>query len=112
MSSIARWSYKYTATVKPFEAVDGMTGAILYGAEYDILCNVTAAVNEERLMGGASGANGNEAVATHVIYTEDGRPQKGDMIQFVESDGWQEILSRTFWDMTAFGDIPDYKLVT
>lgn len=109
MSSIARWSYKYTATVKPFEAVDGMTGAILYGAEYDILCNVTAAVNEERL---PSGANGNEAVATHVIYTEDGRPQKGDMIQFVESDGWQEILSRTFWDMTAFGDIPDYKLVT
>ena len=67
MSSIARWSYKYTATVKPFEAVDGMTGETLYGAEYDILCNVTAAVKEERWMGGTSGANGHEAGATHVI---------------------------------------------
>ena len=112
MSSIARWSYKYTATVKPFAAVDGMTGETLYGAEYDIACNVTAALNEVRLSTGPDGANGNEAVATHVIYTEDGRPQKDDMIKFVESEGWQKILSRTFWDMAAFGDTPDYKLVT
>ena len=108
MSSIARWSYKYAATVTPATGLDGVTGAKTYGTPYDILCNVTAAVNDVR----AAGVNGMEAVATHVIYTEDARPQKGDLIEFVESDGPREILDRTFWDMAAFNDTPDYKLVT
>ena len=112
MSSIARWSYTYKATVAPFVGLDGVTGQTLYGTPYEIMCNVAAVTVEERAIGGMSSANGMENNAQHVIYTEDGRPQKGDMIQFVESDGWQEILSRTFWDMAAFGDVPDYKLVT
>lgn len=112
MSSIARWSYKYAATVTPATGLDGVTGAKTYGTPYDILCNVTAAVNEVRQAGGQQGVNGMEAVATHIIYTEDARPQKGDLIEFVESGGPREILDRTFWDMAAFNDTPDYKLVT
>lgn len=112
MSSIARWSYKYTATVTPWLGLDGVTGANTYGTPYEIACNVTAVRSDERGIGGKAGANGIEAVATHTIYTEDARPQKGDLIEFAESGGAREILDRTFWDMAAFGDTPDYKLVT
>lgn len=112
MSSIANWTYTYPATVYPFLGIDGVTGASSYGAPYEIMCSVTAITEDERLIGGQSGAGGIEANAKHIIYTEDGRPQKDDLIEFVESGGRRMILDRTFWEMTAFEDTPDYKLVT
>jgi len=112
VSSIANWSYTYAATVTPFLDINGVTGKPEFGDPYSILCNVTAVEDEKRAVGGQSGANGHELVATHVIYTEDGRPQEGDMIEFEGSNGKQKILHRTFWEMTAFNDTPDYKLVT
>lgn len=109
MSSIANWSYTYKATVTPFLGEDGVSGDIEYGAPYEIMCNV-AAMEKQEIYTAAN--SGRETVATHTIYTEDGRPKKGDMIEFVGSDGKREILDKTFWEMTAFGDTPDYKLVT
>ena len=112
MSNTANWSYTYPATVYPFEGMDGITGADSYGTPYQIMCNVTAVTATEKLLGGQSGAQGIVANATHVIYTEDARPQKDDLIEFVESGGKRKIIDRTFWEMTAFGETPDYKLVT
>lgn len=108
MSSIANWSYTYQATVTPAGEIDGVTGATQLGTPYTIMCNVTAVEDEKR----QAAQSGHELVGKHVIYTEDGRPQEGDMIEFVGSNGKQKILHRTFWEMTAFNDTPDYKLVT
>lgn len=107
MSSIARWSYKYPATVKPFSAYDQRSGATTYGAEFDILCGVVGATDQDRVSVG-----GQEMLAKHVIYTEDARPKYLDLIKFDGSDGWEEIRHKTFWEMAAFNDVPDYKLMT
>lgn len=106
MSSIARWSYKATATIKPFISIDDWSGAVTYGPEYTIACNWTAEAEQYRTSDGA------EFVSRHVIYTEDLRPKRLDMIQFDGSDGWEEIRDRTVWDMALFGDTPDVKLTT
>ncbi|AZV95469.1 glycoprotein [Bordetella sp. J329] len=63
-------------------------------------------------LGGQSGPQGAEFVSRHIIYTEDRRPKRLDLIQFDGSDGWEEIRDRTEWDMSPFGDTPDVKLVT
>lgn len=89
-------------------SLDQITGAATYGAEYAIKCSVTAATSDDR----AADANGVERIARHVIYTEDARPKKLDLITFAGADGWEEIIGRTMWEMSAFGDEPDYKLVT
>ena len=107
MSLIARWSYKFTATVKPFEAYDQRTGATSYGVEFDILCGVVGVSDQDRVSVG-----GQEMLAKHVIYTEDARPKCLDLIKFDGSDGWEEIRHKTFWEMSAFNDTPDYKLLT
>lgn len=109
MSSFADWIYTYPATVTPYLGEDGVTGVIQYGTPYDIMCSVTAVEKQEIF---TSANSGKETVGTHTIYTEDPRPRKGDMIEFVGSDGKQEILDRTFWEMSAFEDTQDYKLVT
>lgn len=108
MSKIARWSYKYKATVTPFLGENGVTGEIDYGPAYEIACNIIGMVKQESY----TAANGRETVGTHTIYTEDPRPKKGDMIEFAGVDGQQEILDWTLWEMAAFKDTPDYKLVT
>lgn len=112
MSSIARWSYKAKAIVRPFVSMDDWTGATIYGDEYEIACNWTAEAEQVREAGGQSGARGVEFISKHIIYTEDPRPKYLDLIAFDGSDGWEEIRSITAWDMAMFGDVPDYKLVT
>ena len=113
MSSIARWSYKFTATVTPVTGIDGVTGETTFGTPYTIACNIEATqVSDIRPPGGAAGIDGDEWINSHTIYTEDARPQKGDMIEFDGSDGKQVIRGRTMWDMLMFNDTPDYKLVT
>lgn len=114
MSSVARWSYKNTATVKPFVSMDDWTGATVYGPEYTIACTWTADSEQVRETGGQSGARGAEFVSKHTIFTEDRRPKYLDLIMFDGSDGWEEIRAVTSWDMSSLGepDSPDFKLVT
>lgn len=107
MSSIARWSYTFKATVKPYVSVDQRTGETTYGGEYEIDCNVVAATSQDRVKDGEK-----ELLANHIVYTEDERPKYLDLIKFDGSNGWEEIRHRTFWEMTAFNDTPDFKLTT
>lgn len=44
--------------------------------------------------------------------TEDRRPKYLDLIHFDGSNGWEEIRSVTNWDMSFFGEQPDFLLVT
>lgn len=106
MSSISRWSYANVATIKPFLGINDWTGEINYGAEYEIACTWAAESVQQR------GNDGAEFISRHVIYTEDLRPKKLDLISFDGSDGWEEIRDRTLWDMSMFDDVPDVKLVT
>ena len=112
MSSVARWSYKSTATIKPFVSLNMETGQSIYGDEFTIACNWTAESKPERESGGQSGARGAEFISQHIIYTEDARPKYLDLIQLANHTDWEEIRSVTEWDMAMFKDTPDYKLVT
>ena len=111
MSSIARWTYTNTATVKPFNGMD-MWGNESYGTEYEIACTWTAVDSDERMMGGQSGAGGSELILKHEVYTEDARPKYMDMILLNGATEWEKIRERTGWDMSPFADTPDFKLVT
>ncbi|MBV7482523.1 hypothetical protein [Bordetella sp. BOR01] len=112
MSNTANWSYTNTATVRPFVRQDLMTGESEYGEPYTIACTWAASNEMERDLGGQSGARGAEFIGRHVIYTEDPRPKYLDMIMFDGSNGWEEIRSVTNWDMSFFGETPDFRLVT
>lgn len=108
MSGIARWSYTAKAQVKPLLKGPRRGGSATYGDPYEILCTYTALQ--------LSKMEASAALLGHVIryeiYTEDPRPGKGDLIQLPDTDEWQKILDRTVWDMSPFGQNPDYKLVT
>ncbi len=109
MSATAAWSYTNVATVRPFVSIDLMTQATIYGDEYEIACTWAAKSEQMRDDDGA------EFVSRHEIFTEDERPKYLDMILLAGDDpvtGWQEIRSRTWWDMSFFGEAPDFKLVT
>lgn len=112
MSNTANWSYTNEATIRPFISIDQMTGETLYGEEYTIACTWEAKHELVRAGGGQSGAQGAEFVSRHMIYTEDKRPKYLDMIKFTGSAGWEQIRSVTNWDMSFFGEEPDFLLVT
>lgn len=112
MSSIARWTYKNKATVKPLLSTDDWSGERVYGEPFEIACNWIADAKQERESGGQSGARGAEFISQHIIYTEDPRPKFMDMISLGDSGVWEEIRSRVDWEMALFADTPDYKLVT
>lgn len=105
MSEIARWSYVNTATVRPFVSMSEWGGKT-YGTEYEIACTFIAEASQAR------DSNGAEFVGKHTVYTEDARPGYLDMIRLGGMDEWEEIRSRTAWDMEMFGDTMDFKLVT
>lgn len=111
MSNTANWTYTNVAQVRP---VIGRSeyGGKTYGPVYTIACTWTADNSMQRGMGGQGGAQGSEFIGRHTIYTEDARPQYGDELMFEGSNGWEEIRARTNWDMSFFGETPDYKLVT
>lgn len=112
MSATANWSYTNVATVRPRLKMDLKTQQTIYGDEYQIACTWEAKNETVRDAGGQSGAQGSEFISRHMIYTEDARPKYLDLIQFEGSDGWEEIRSRTNWDMSFFGEEPDFLLVT
>lgn len=109
MSAIARWSYKNTATVRPFMSEDTYAGTIIYGDEYAIACTWAAESKEMR------DANGAEFVSRYIIWSEDARPKHRDLIKLntVAVTDWQEIRDHMEWDMECLGDpMPDYRTVT
>lgn len=112
MSATANWSYTNVATVKPRLKMDLKTQQTIYGDEYQIACTWEAKNENVRDAGEQGGAQGSEFISRHMIYTEDARPKYLDLIQFEGSDGWEEIRSRTNWDMSFFGEQPDFLLVT
>jgi len=112
MSATANWSYTNVATVRPFLSLDQWTGQAVYGEPYEIACTWTADNSQERMAGGQGGSQGAEFIAKHTIFTEDRRPKYLDLIMFDGSDGWEEIRAVTTWDMSPFGEEPDFKLVT
>lgn len=111
MSVTASWSYTNTATVRPLLG-HGEWGEASYGPEYEIACTWTAVDLQQRMAGGQSGAQGAEWIVKHEVFTEDKRPQQLDQIKLNGSDLWEEIRERTSWDMSPFGEEPDFKLVT
>lgn len=105
MSETSRWVYTNTATVKPYLGQDEW-GNASYGVEYTIACTWAAVSQQER------DATGAEFVSRFEIFTEDDRPNVLDMILLNGDTQWQEIRSRTWWDMSPFGEVPDYRIVT
>ena len=112
MSTTANWSYTNTATIKPYAGQDEW-GATTYGTEYAIACTWTSNEDQQRGYGGQSGAQGAERVTGHKVYTEDARPKMLDQIKLDNGlDEWDEIRSVTSYDMSFFGEIPDYLIET
>lgn len=108
MSAVSRWSYKNTATVRPFVSEDQYTGDIVYGDEYVFACTWAAESKQMRDM------NGDEFVSRYIIWSEDARPKHRDLIKLntVAETDWQEIKDHMEWDMAMFNDVPDYRTVT
>lgn len=106
MSKTANWSYTNTATVKPLLGFDQWTQQSTYGDEYIINCTWEAKSEQMR------DSEGNEFVTKNIIYTEDSRPNYLDLIKLNGKDDFEEIRSVTEWDMSFFGETPDFKVVT
>lgn len=106
MSETARWVYTNKAQVRPFLGIDMRTGARQYGAAYEIACTWTAESEQQRADDGA------EFVSRRTIFTEDPRPKFLDLVLVEGGSEWEEVRSKTDWDMSFFGENPDYKLVT
>lgn len=107
VSSIARWSYKNTAWVRPLlETTDRWSGARQYGEPYEIACNWIAEHRQERAN------DGQEFIGRHTFFTEDPRPKFMDQIRREGFEDWEEIRSTTNWEMAMFNDTPDFRLVT
>lgn len=115
MSSISRWSYANTATVRPRVGLDQFNGGVTWGTPYEIACTWTGQAETVRLQ--RDGMPILEYQAKNVIYTEDPRPRRGDEITLnAISDAAsqpQEIQDVTEWDMSAFGeaDSPDFRII-
>jgi len=109
VSSIARWSYTERASVRPYLGRNGTTNQINYGPAYEIWCDFAATAENHM------DEKKQEFVSTYLIYTEDDRPKYMDQITLLSTSANpvpQEIKKRTMWPMSAFGDIPDFLLVT
>lgn len=111
MSATANWSYTNTATVKPFVSEDGMTGVIEYGEPFDIACTWAA---EAKTFNNSASKGGGEYVSNYITWSEDPRPKARDLILLHSpvATEWQEIRDHIEWDMSFFGETPDYRTIT
>lgn len=87
-------------------SLDMMTGMSVYGDQYPIACTWVSKTQQVR------DKNGAEFISEYEIYTESALPAYLDEISIDGGVTWQEIRSVTQWDMSFFGETPDYKLVT
>jgi hypothetical protein len=106
MSNTANWSYTNTAIVRPLVSFDQWTQQSIYGDEYEIACTWEAKSEQMR------DSNGAEFVTKNIIYTEDARPRHLDLIKLNGKDNFEEIRTVNEFDMSFFGETPDYKVVT
>lgn len=106
MSTTANWTYTNTATVEPFLGEDLFNGGTSYGEPFDIACTWVTK-SEQR-----QDDRGKEFVSRHVIYTEDARPKYRDRITLNGAAIAEEIRAVTGYDMSFFGESPDFELVT
>ena len=105
MSNTANWSYTNVAEVRPVLGRD-QYGQPTYGAVYEIACTWAAEGKQER------DAQGLEFTGRNTYWTEDPRPRYGDEIRQKGETLWEPIRARMSWDMSPFGEIPDFRLVT
>lgn len=113
MSNTANWSYTQTAQVKPWISYDTKSQDSVYGDPYEIKCTWSARAEQRTSLGGQSSAGGDEFVSKHFIYTEDKRPKALDLILINDPKAqWEEIKAIDFYDMSFFGEEPDFTLVT
>lgn len=108
MSAIARWSYTNTAIVYPFVSKNDFTGVVIYGEPYPIACTWTAGAGEQRYQNGDQV----EFVAKSLIWTENPAPKHLDQIEMPGSYGRETIRAIKHYDMSPFGDVPDFELAT
>lgn len=121
MSTIAEWSYASVATVWPFVSHDSWSGATVYGSPYRIRVGWEGKAEQRKDSDGA------EFTTRNIFWTESRNhdtglivpaPKRLDKIAKGEHAdaspvfGAEEIRSVTDWEMTAFGDIPDYEITT
>lgn len=92
--------------VRPFLGLDQWTQEATYGEPYQIACNWIAKSEQARADDGA------EFVSRHIVYTEDARPKFLDLVLLEGETIWEEVRSKTGWDMNMFQDTMDFMLVT
>ena len=114
MSSLARWTYRNTATVYPYVGEDRYNGGVLYGDPYEIACTWKTGGKLMRTLGGQSGAEGEEFVADMLVYTEDPRPRFRDEIVLAGDSRRMKIRRVAEFDMSPFDepDSPDFEIAT
>ena len=114
MSSTASWSYTNKATVWPLTGTDDWSGQDAYGTPYLIDCTWKGSDKIKR------DADGNEFVSKDIYYTESELPKRKDMIakgdQVATANpvdaGASEIQVVDEFDMSFFGEKPDYSIFT
>lgn len=121
MSATSEWVYTNVATVWPLGAFDDWTGAQTYGDPYLIACTWTADAKT------ATNDYGKEFVSQQTIYTESKRngsavrlPQRDDYIAHGDMTSQPDpiaakadkIVTVRDYDMSFFGEDPDYEIMT
>lgn len=117
MSNTANWSYTSEATVYPLTGYDN-SGVQIYGLPYVIKC--TWKGETPNSAGAYLDSTGQEQISKTAFFTECNTIKKGDYIakgntlyelnpMCAKSD---EVLDVLEDDMSFFGELPDYKVVT
>lgn len=117
MSNTANWSYTNVATVYPHTGYDGESNVDTYGQSYLVKC--TWKDEAPNALGAYIDSLGVERVRKTTFYTEDNRIKQGDFIVkgdktslSLEASNAEKVELVLEYDMSAFGEIPDYEVVT
>jgi hypothetical protein len=117
MSNTANWSYTNVATVYPHTGYDGENNVDTYGAPYLIKCTWKDEV--PNALGSYIDSLGVERVRKTTFYTEDNRIKQSDFIVKgdktslqLEASNAEKVEFVLEYDMSVFGEIPDYEVVT
>lgn len=117
MSITANWSYTNIATIYPHTGYDGENNVDTYGEPYLIKCTWKDEVPN------ASGAYvdslGVEHVRKTTFYTENNKIKQGDFIVKgdktslpLEAANAEKVEFVLEYDMSVFGEEPDYEVIT
>lgn len=116
MSTTANWSYTNVATVWPLEGeADAWTDQEkTYGTPYTIACTWVTGAGRTASGDRTMDNNGVEFTPSCSYYHEDPRPKYGDWI--VRGNGADRLLgemikSHAEYDMSFFGEFPDYMSI-